>query len=95
MKCIGIDRSTGSFTDEKAKTWDYDNMYVYMVSTANDKRRGEEHYGQSVKEYKLKATDFFESFSGINSPADVIGLEFVPYYDEYQKVIGFILKNKK
>lgn len=95
MKCIGIDRSAGTFTNDAGKSFDYDNFYIYMSSTAKDKRRGSEHYGQSVKEYKIKSPDFFESFPGINSPADVIGLEFVPYYDEYQKVIGFILLNNK
>lgn len=94
MKCIGIDRATGTFTTDSGKSYDYDNVYVYMASTSSDKRRGNEHYGQSVKEYKVKTVDFYESFPGINSPADVIGLEFVPYYNDYQKVIGFILKGK-
>lgn len=95
MKCIGIDRASGEFTADDGKEINYDNFYVYMASTAKDKRRGNEHYGQSTKEYKIKATDFFESFPGIDSPADVIGLEFVPYYNEYQKIIGFILMNQK
>lgn len=95
MKCIGIDRSAGVFTTDDGKDISYDNFYVYMASTAKDKRRGDEHYGQSVKEYKINATGFFESFPGINSPADVIGLEFAPYYNQYQKIIGFIIVNQK
>lgn len=93
MKCIGLDRVSGTFQKDEKHSYDYDNFLVYMVSDSTDKRRGSEHYGQSVKEYKIKATDFFETFEGITTPADVIGLSFVPYYNDYQKVIGFIMKN--
>lgn len=95
MIIVGLDRDVDTFVSDDGKTIPYDNFYVSTETTAKDSRKGKEHYGKAVKEFKIKAVDFFESFPGINAPSDVLGMNVKPYYNEYAKCCGFLLMNEK
>ena len=95
MIIVGLDRDAATFVSDDGKTIPYDNFYVHTETTAKDSRRGSEHYGKAVKSFKVKAVQFFECFPGINAPSDVLGLNVIPYFNEYGKCVGFIMSNDK
>lgn len=90
MIIVGIDiPGEKQFTTDDGEVINYNNVYVYAESSGSDKRKTGENYGKSTAVYKIKYTDFADAFPKMK-PAEILGVNVVPYYNEYQKIIGFV-----
>lgn len=93
MIILGVDRSDGAFEDDKKRVINYDNVYVYARSGELDKRTKQFSYssGKWCAIYKIKTEDFLEAFGDLKNPFDEVkGLDVIPNYNEYGKIVGFI-----
>lgn len=93
MIILGVARSDGEFETDRKEIINYDNVYVYTRSGEMDKRSGNYSYtsGKWVMTYKIKMEDFLDAFNDLKAPLDECkGLDVVPNYNEFGKVVGFI-----
>lgn len=93
MIIVGVDRSDGSFETDRKEIINYDNTLVYAVSGEKDKRSHNYSFssGKWCAIYKIKTQDFLEAFQDFKRPfEEVAGVDVLPNYNEYGKIVGFI-----
>lgn len=95
MVVLGVARSEGTFKADDGKNVDYDNVLLFCVSGDNDVMEKEYSFftGGWVESYKIKKKLFLNTFSDLPDPYnDVIGMDVMPNFNQYGKVVGFIRK---
>lgn len=94
MIIVGVQQINGTFDEPKTgREIAYDNTYVHAISGDKDKVPSNVNHasGKWTASYKIRTDDYLESFEDLNKPFDEsIGLDVVPNYNQYGKVVGFI-----
>lgn len=95
MIIVGIEVRKGSFVPEDSKDGkeiSYDNVMVFCESGKLDRRSGKnEIFGKWTCSYKLKRSELVECL-GTSKFQDMIGMDVLPEYNDYNKICGLFVR---
>lgn len=80
VKCVGVQKKAGVFTDEHGRDKTFDNVVFHLVSSAP--LGGGENYGMLTDTLKVKRAALEQMLGGFFNPMDFVDheliLEFTP-----------------